>query len=77
MKKGLDGIRVILRKPGDYSGPGEMLLPWMREVAVVIEKSVRVEKYLKWMIFDDRFNTSSQVRALSRLMSTFQTFPKL
>lgn len=77
MEKGLDGIRAILRKPGDYSGPGEMLPPWMREVAVVMEKSVRVEKSLRWVIFDDRFNTSSQVRALSRLMSTFQTFPKL
>ena len=54
-----------------------MLLPWMREVAVVMEKSVRVEKYLRWMISDDRFDTSSQVRAFSRLMSTFQTFPKL
>lgn len=70
-------IRVILRKPGDYSGPREILLSWMREVAVVMEKSVRVEKYLRWMIFDDRFDTSSQVRALSRLMSMFQTFPKL
>ena len=49
----------------------------MRELAVVMEKSVRVEKYLRWMIFDDRFDTSSQVRALSRLMSTFQTFSKL